>query len=129
MKKQPPSRDALLRAFKVCLRNLRAERKLAQERLAELAGIDRAYMGGLDRGKHMPSLETLYKISHAFGMTQAEFAACLDKALKRVKRPPPANDPGSARSPDNDAPGATVPPVESESPMLPARASRPRPPR
>ena len=54
---------------------IRAKRKglgLAQEALAHAAGIDRSYMGGIERGEHNVALVNLVKISAALGVTVAE---------------------------------------------------------
>jgi transcriptional regulator with XRE-family HTH domain len=50
---------------------IRAARKakgLSQETLAELAGIDRSYMGGIERGEHNLSIINLLKIADALGV-------------------------------------------------------------
>ena len=54
---------------------IRAKRKalgLAQETLAHAAGIDRSYMGGIERGEHNVALVNLVKISAALGATLAQ---------------------------------------------------------
>jgi transcriptional regulator with XRE-family HTH domain len=47
------------------VRQLRKERGLSQERLAQLAGLDRSYMGGVERGDHNVSLQNIEKIARA----------------------------------------------------------------
>ena len=50
---------------------IRAERKakgLSQEALAELAGIDRSYMGGIERGEHNLAIINLLKIANAMNI-------------------------------------------------------------
>jgi len=50
---------------------IRAARKakgFSQEALAELAGIDRSYMGGIERGEHNLAIMNLLKISDALGV-------------------------------------------------------------
>jgi transcriptional regulator with XRE-family HTH domain len=54
------------------VRELRGEQGVSQERLATLAGIDRAYMGGLERGTRNPSLTTLARVSKGLGMRPSE---------------------------------------------------------
>lgn len=41
---------------------------MSQEALAHEAGIDRSYMGGIERGEHNVAVVNLVKISTALGM-------------------------------------------------------------
>jgi XRE family transcriptional regulator, regulator of sulfur utilization len=59
-------------AFGETVRRLRTPLGLSQEALAMLANIDRAYMGGLERGTHVPSLDMVVRISEALGMPSEE---------------------------------------------------------
>lgn len=47
------------------VRQLRKTRGLSQERLALEAGVDRSYMGSVERGEYNVSLETIGKIAKA----------------------------------------------------------------
>jgi transcriptional regulator with XRE-family HTH domain len=49
------------------LRAKREELGLSQEKLAELAGVDRTYVSILERGLKSPTLETLERICAALG--------------------------------------------------------------
>ncbi len=55
----------LAQAFGAAVRALRAERGIAQELLANLAGIERSHMGKVERGEHMPTLAIIFKIASA----------------------------------------------------------------
>ena len=47
------------------IRELRKEKGLSQEALAEAASIDRSYLGGIERGEHNFNVINLIKISLA----------------------------------------------------------------
>ncbi len=59
----------------VAIRNARQERGLSQEALAVDAGLDRSYMGGIERGEHNLTIINLVKISGALGMAPAKLFA------------------------------------------------------
>lgn len=60
------------------VRELRKERGLSQIELAAKVGIDRSYMGFLERGERNPSLEVIAKIADALSVTP-------DELLKKSK--------------------------------------------
>lgn len=46
----------------------RKEQGLSQERLAHDAGLDRSYLGGVERGERNVALDNIVKISKALGV-------------------------------------------------------------
>lgn len=54
------------------VRELRKERGLSQVALAAKVGIDRSYMGFLERGERNPSLDVITKIAESLGVTPDE---------------------------------------------------------
>ncbi len=54
------------------IRGMRLEAGLSQEALANDVGIDRSYMGGIERGEHNVALVNLVRIARALNMTTAE---------------------------------------------------------
>ena len=47
------------------IRQLRHEKKISQEELADKCSLHRTYIGGIERGERNPSLDNLGKISKA----------------------------------------------------------------
>lgn len=45
------------------IRRLRVERGISQERLAFDSGVDRSYLGGLERGEHNPTVDVLDRLA------------------------------------------------------------------
>ena len=61
-----------LAAFGGAVRRLREQKNISQEALADLAGIDRSYMGGIERGQHNVALINMKKIADQLSLTLAE---------------------------------------------------------
>lgn len=51
----------------VVIRRNRTDRGLSQESLAELAGLSRSFVGEIERGAAVPSVETLQRLADALG--------------------------------------------------------------
>lgn len=58
-------KDQRLVTFGEKVRQVRKEKGLSQEALADLAGIDRSYMGHIERGDQNISLTKIYQIADA----------------------------------------------------------------
>lgn len=72
----------IYKEFGARLRELRLNRDLTQERLAELAGLDRTYIGDAELGKRFPSLRSIEKLATALDV---DFLALLsDEALGKA---------------------------------------------
>ncbi|HQY07597.1 MAG TPA: helix-turn-helix transcriptional regulator [Burkholderiaceae bacterium] len=61
-----------LPALGAAIRGLRAETGRSQECLALDAGIDRSYLGGIERGEHNLTLVNLLRVSAALGLPASE---------------------------------------------------------
>jgi transcriptional regulator with XRE-family HTH domain len=55
------------------LRRLRVERGISQDDLAYSAGVERAYVGHLERAKRNPTVVTLAKLAEALGVHVGQF--------------------------------------------------------
>ncbi|WP_425916317.1 helix-turn-helix domain-containing protein [Pseudomonas sp. GWSMS-1] len=71
----------LAQAFGAAVRALRMERSIAQESLANLAGIERSHMGKVERGEHMPTLAIIFKIAGALNCSTAVLMAAAECQL------------------------------------------------
>lgn len=61
------SRDDILLQFGLTLRRYRQQAGVSQEKLAAKAGLDRTYVGGVERGERNISLVNLVRIANALG--------------------------------------------------------------
>ena len=66
------SRKEALRVFADRLKQLRTKRGISQERLAQLAGMNRNYVGDVERGKRNPCLYNIVKIAEALDVHPME---------------------------------------------------------
>jgi transcriptional regulator with XRE-family HTH domain len=64
-------------AFGSAIRSIRLDKGISQETLADLAGIDRSYMGGVERGEHNLALVNIKRISNAL---EASVSNVMEKA-------------------------------------------------
>lgn len=75
------------------LRRIRVKRGLSQERLAYDAGVDRAYVGGLERKEANPTIDVLERLAKTLGIGIGELfreprkGAPLPKPLPRGRKP------------------------------------------
>ena len=67
-----PSNDEFILSFGIRIRTLRKARGLSQEARADLAGLDRSYVGGIERGERNVSLVNIKKLSDALGISVEE---------------------------------------------------------
>ncbi|MGA4440557.1 helix-turn-helix domain-containing protein [Psychrobacter celer] len=60
--------DDRMIAFGKRVREVRKGKGISQEKLAEMAGIDRSYMGNIERGEKNVTLKKVYEICDALGV-------------------------------------------------------------
>ena len=65
-------RNEKLVSFGQRVREIRKSKGLSQEGMAALAGVDRSYMGHIERGEKNITLTKIYQISEALGIEVAD---------------------------------------------------------
>jgi transcriptional regulator with XRE-family HTH domain len=68
----PPQKTATSEAIGRAIRDARKEQGYTQEAFALAAGLDRSYMGAIERGEFNLTLETLLKITSELGISASE---------------------------------------------------------
>ncbi|WP_075322250.1 helix-turn-helix domain-containing protein [Acidithiobacillus albertensis] len=68
--------------FGEAVRKVRTAIGLTQEELADRSGLDRSYIGGVERGERNPTLTVIEKIAEGLGVTLAELFSYSTKGPK-----------------------------------------------
>lgn len=61
----------LIEAISHVITRLREEAGLSKRKLAEIAGIDRVYLLQIEQGKYRPTLNSIFLIADALGLSPA----------------------------------------------------------
>lgn len=77
--------SVLLRALGHAIRQVREDRNLSQERLAELAGLHRTYISSVEQGRRNLSIENIQKIARAMGVSMTELIQLCEDRLDEGK--------------------------------------------
>ncbi len=70
--------SSLNHQFGSIVRQCREQRRWSQEVLADNAGLNRSYLGEIERGIAVPSLVTIAKLAGAFELSLSELMARID---------------------------------------------------
>jgi len=73
------AKHPVLVAFGETVRQRRKQQGFSQEAFGDACGIDRSYMGGIERGEHNLALVNIMKIIRTLGVRPSEFFADLDR--------------------------------------------------
>ncbi|MGA8809497.1 MAG: helix-turn-helix transcriptional regulator [Thermoanaerobaculia bacterium] len=65
--------------FAAHVRELREKRDVSQTRLAELAGLNRNYVGDVERGRRNPCFENILRLADALNVPPSELFRPFDK--------------------------------------------------
>ena len=73
-----------LEAFGPEVRRQRRAMNYSQEGFADHCGLDRTYVGSIERGEYNPTLANIYKIVDALGLPAAEFFKGVDQRRQEL---------------------------------------------
>ncbi|SES84290.1 DNA-binding transcriptional regulator, XRE-family HTH domain [Draconibacterium orientale] len=71
----------IVEVFGKVLRELRTERGISQEKLAEYCDLDRTYISLLERGQRQPTISTLFKIANALRIKPSDLVKNVEREL------------------------------------------------
>ena len=91
-----PDKQLIRRAAGLTIRERRERLGIAQERLGLECGVDRSYLGQIERGERTPTFRTIHRLLPCLKMTFSEFAVEYERTLKRESRKK-----GGAQTPPN----------------------------
>ena len=75
------SRIGIAEAFGVAVREERKRLGISQEKLGELAGIHRTYVGMIERGEKNITLSNIFKVAKALGLNPSELLNLAEQEL------------------------------------------------
>jgi transcriptional regulator with XRE-family HTH domain len=81
-----PTERAQLTALGRAIRELRIERGISQEDLADEAGLHRTYVGGIERGERNVAFLNVLKVARALGVPASELLSRHERVSGRAGR-------------------------------------------
>lgn len=75
--------EILLKAFGDTIRELRVAQKLSQQALADLSGVDRAYISQLELAESTPSILILFKLSETLKVKPKDIVDLMDQKSQK----------------------------------------------
>ncbi len=70
-------------AIATVIRRLRKNRRLSQEVLSGLAGMERSHLGMVETGGRVPNLYTIWRIADALDMRPSELVALIEEEMEK----------------------------------------------
>ncbi len=65
------------------IRRLRKQRKISQNVLSGLAGMERSHLGMVETGGRVPNLYTIWRIADALDMRPSELVALIEEEMEK----------------------------------------------
>jgi transcriptional regulator with XRE-family HTH domain len=76
--------SGVLGALGKAIRQVREDRSLSQERLAEIAGLHRTYISSVEQGRRNISIDNIFKIANALGVSMTEIIQLCEDRLDPI---------------------------------------------
>jgi len=73
-----------LEALGQAIRQTRLERRLSQEKLAEVARLHRNFVGLVERNATVPAMDSLFAIADALGIPASELVATAEEIARQT---------------------------------------------
>ena len=70
-------------AIAAVIRRLRKQRKISQNVLSGLAGMERSHLGMVETGGRVPNLYTIWRIADALDMRPSELVALIEEEMEK----------------------------------------------
>jgi transcriptional regulator with XRE-family HTH domain len=70
-------------AFGEAIRDLRQEKQISQETLAEVSNLDRSFISMLECGHKQPSLVTIFQLAKAFNISASKILSLVEEKIKK----------------------------------------------
>lgn len=65
------------------IKELRKEKHISQEKLADAIDSHQVYISEIEKGKKIPSITILYNMARCFGLSLTEFANIIEENLNK----------------------------------------------
>ena len=75
--------DSILKAVGCAIRQVRVDRQMSQEALAELSGLDRTYISTVEANKRNVTLQNLKKIAEGLSVSLTELIQLAEDRLEQ----------------------------------------------
>lgn len=75
----------LIEAVSLVLKRLREDAGLSKRKLAEISSIDRVYLLQLEQGKYRPTLNSIFFLAEALGMSATQLVDLIEREQRTLK--------------------------------------------
>lgn len=77
--------ETVAKMLGAAVRSRRLDNQMSQEQLADVSGLERSYVGRLERGGSQPTLLALLKLAKGLDCEVSELVEQVEKAFRRRK--------------------------------------------